>query len=332
MQPHDRLFRAVFSEPEHAEGLLRVALPSALAQQIDWASLRPLRTGLVDAALHARYADVLFSVQLAGRPAILHLLVEHQSKPDRLMPLRLLGYMLRLWERLLGSKSAELPLPAIIPIVCHHSKTGWRVARALRDLLALPRGEFPELEPHVPSFEPIVVDLSETADDALRAELLSALGRAALVCLTRVRGAKDVLGVLGRFQDAFTAVLQAPTGVGALALLVSYILQATEAPPEQLQPFFDQFGERAKEAFMTGAQMLIEQGKAEGLAKGRAEGRAEGEAKGKAELLLRLLRRKYGKLPAGVTKRLRGAASGDLDRWADRVMTAASLEEVFDAR
>ena len=75
---------------------------------------------------------------------------------------------------------------------------------------------------------------------------------------------------------------------------------------------------------MTGAQMLIEQGKAEGLEKGRAEG--------KAELLLRLLRRKYGKLPAGVTKRLRGAASGDLDRWADRVMTAASLEEVFDAR
>ena len=336
MQPHDRLFRAVFSEPEHAEGLLRVALPSALAQQIDWASLRPLRTGLVDAALHARYADVLFSVQLAGRPAILHLLVEHQSKPDRLMPLRLLGYMLRIWERLLGSKSAELPLPAIIPIVCHHSKTGWRVARALRDLLALPRGEFPELEPHVPSFEPIIVDLSEAADDALRAELLSALGLAALVCLTRVRGSKDVVGVLGRFQGAFAAVLQAPTGVGALALIISYILQATEAPPEQLQPFFDQLGERAKEAFMTGAQMLIEQGKAEGLAKGRAEGRAEGEAKGKAEgkaeLLLRLLRRKYGKLPAGVAKRLRGAASDDLDRWADRVMTAASLEEVFEGR
>ncbi|MCC6666176.1 MAG: Rpn family recombination-promoting nuclease/putative transposase, partial [Polyangiaceae bacterium] len=122
MQPHDRLFRAVFSEPEHAEGLLRVALPSALAQQIDWTTLRPLRAGLVDSALQARYADVLFSVQLAGRPAILHLLVEHQSKPDRLMPLRLLGYMLRIWERLLGSKSAELPLPAIIPIVCHHSK------------------------------------------------------------------------------------------------------------------------------------------------------------------------------------------------------------------
>ena len=87
---------------------------------------------------------------------------------------------------------------------------------------------------------------------------------------------------------------------------------------------------------MTGAQMLIEQGKAEGLAKGRAEGRAEGEAKGKAEgkaeLLLRLLRRKYGRVPAGVTKRLRGAASGDLDRWAERVVTEASLDEVFEGR
>ncbi|MBI3200121.1 MAG: hypothetical protein HYZ29_01180 [Myxococcales bacterium] len=35
---------------------------------------------------------------------------------------------------------------------------------------------------------------------------------------------------------------------------------------------------------MTGAQMLIEQGKAEGLAKGRAEGKAKGKAEGKAEL------------------------------------------------
>ncbi len=79
---------------------------------------------------------------------------------------------------------------------------------------------------------------------------------------------------------------------------------------------------------MTGAQMLIEQGRAEGLEKGRAEGKAEG----KAELLLRLMRRKYGKLPAGVSKRLRGAAGDDLGRWAERVMTAATLDEVFEGR
>ncbi|MBI3202440.1 MAG: hypothetical protein HYZ29_12940 [Myxococcales bacterium] len=45
---------------------------------------------------------------------------------------------------------------------------GWKAARTLRQLLALPRGEFSELEPHVPSFDPIIVDLSEAADDALR--------------------------------------------------------------------------------------------------------------------------------------------------------------------
>ncbi|MCK6533005.1 MAG: hypothetical protein L6Q84_08545, partial [Polyangiaceae bacterium] len=82
------------------------------------------------------------------------------------------------------------------------------------------------------------------------------------------------------------------------------------------------------EASMTGAQMLIEQGKAEGLAKGRAEG----EAKGKAELLLRQMRRKYGRVPAWVAKRLRGAASADLDRWAERVVTEASLDAVFEGR
>jgi len=56
VQPHDHLFRAVFSEPEHAEGLLRAALPARLARQIDWTTLRPLRSSIVDDALHARYA------------------------------------------------------------------------------------------------------------------------------------------------------------------------------------------------------------------------------------------------------------------------------------
>jgi len=49
----------------------------------------------VDEALSASQSDLLFSVRVAERPALLFILFEHQSQPDRLMPLRLLRHILR---------------------------------------------------------------------------------------------------------------------------------------------------------------------------------------------------------------------------------------------
>jgi hypothetical protein len=37
--PHDALFKAVFSSPEHAEAELRAVLPPRLSRRIDWSTL-----------------------------------------------------------------------------------------------------------------------------------------------------------------------------------------------------------------------------------------------------------------------------------------------------
>ena len=71
---------------------------------------------------------------------------------------------------------------------------------------------------------------------------------------------------------------------------------------------------------------LIEQGRAEGRAEGEARGRAEGEAR----VLRRLLRLKFGDLPATLETRLTAASTDQIELWADRVLTAATLAEVFD--
>ena len=39
-QPHDRLFRKVFSEPAEAAGLLRAYVPAWLAGTLDWSRIR----------------------------------------------------------------------------------------------------------------------------------------------------------------------------------------------------------------------------------------------------------------------------------------------------
>jgi len=68
-----------------------------------------------------------------------------------------------------------------------------------------------------------------------------------------------------------------------------------------------------------------EEWKAEGLAEGRREGLEQGEAK----VLRRLLVRRFGELPAWVDSRLGEASEAELETWADRVLDAASLDEVI---
>jgi flagellar biosynthesis/type III secretory pathway protein FliH len=77
----------------------------------------------------------------------------------------------------------------------------------------------------------------------------------------------------------------------------------------------------------------IEEGLAEGRAEGRASGLDEGQAKGRiqgqAALLERQLSRRFGPLPEGAHDRLLRATQAQLESWADRVLDARDLTEVF---
>jgi hypothetical protein len=75
---------------------------------------------------------------------------------------------------------------------------------------------------------------------------------------------------------------------------------------------------------------VFEKGVVEGFGKGRLEGVLEGEARGRAETLLRQLRKRYGAVPDTVIDRVHAAGIEDLDRWADAVLDAPSLDAVFD--
>src|SRR6185295_1280271 len=66
--------------------------------------------------------------------------------------------------------------------------------------------------------------------------------------------------------------------------------------------------------------------KDEGLREGRREGRREGEAK----LLMRLLELKFGPLQPEAQARIDNADAERLLAWGERVLTARSIEEVFE--
>ena len=64
----------------------------------------------------------------------------------------------------------------------------------------------------------------------------------------------------------------------------------------------------------------------EGMRQGRVEGRVDGER----AVLTRLLRRRFGRLPPAVEERVHEAPASDLEAWAENVLDARTLDDVFD--
>ena len=97
--PHDALFKSVFSIPEIAAAELRHLLPVEIVELISWQTLELFEGSSVDEELRQHHSDLLFTVELAGRQALLYFLVEHKSGPEVLTSLQLLVYITRIWRR-----------------------------------------------------------------------------------------------------------------------------------------------------------------------------------------------------------------------------------------
>ena len=75
----------------------------------------------------------------------------------------------------------------------------------------------------------------------------------------------------------------------------------------------------------------LTQGIQEGMQEGMQKGMHQGRRAGKAQLIGRQLQVRFGELPAWARARLDEAIEEKLDAWSDRLVTAPSIEAVFDS-
>jgi hypothetical protein len=59
------------------------------------------------------------------------------------------------------------------------------------------------------------------------------------------------------------------------------------------------------------------------------QGKAAGVVEGRVEIILKLLATRYGAVPAAIEAHVRAAGSTELDRFAERVLTARTVEEAL---
>ncbi len=72
-----------------------------------------------------------------------------------------------------------------------------------------------------------------------------------------------------------------------------------------------------------------QEGRQEGMERGVRQGRVEGRVEGERAVLERLLLRRFRRLSPGAAERLRRASADDLETWADNVLDADTLDDVF---
>jgi predicted transposase YdaD len=324
-QPHDSLFRFVFGKPVHAASELRAVLPSPLADRLDLASLHPVNGSFVDEELTNRHADVLMRTTLDGRETFVYVLIEHQSSPDRMMPLRMLRYLIRIWDRYLDEHPNAKRLPMIVPLVVYQGSRRWTHPVELSELLDIDpetahlAGEF------LPRFRFLLDDLTQLDKATLRARPITIPVRLTVRLLRIVpTHPGDVIAALDPEDiDDFRDVLRRyPDWRELMAAYLTYIQSGSETPPHRLAWLAAQIGPEAEEVYMSTADML--------RAEGRAEGIAKGVDKGVAHVLVRQLTRRFGAVPDEVRERIDAAPLEQLEAWSDRVLDAKTLDEVFE--
>jgi predicted transposase/invertase (TIGR01784 family) len=340
--PHDALFKAVFGQPEHARGALRAVLPAEVVDALDWRTLAPCPGSFVDPALAGRHTDLLFSVAWRGSgEALVYALFEHQSTSDDRMPLRLLTYLVRIWERWLADHPRAVTLPVIVPVVLYHGEAPWSAPLSFDALFEVPAAARAALAPHLVRFAYLLDDLSHVPDDALRARAMTALGRVVEICLKHARTHTDLLQLLTGWAELLREVIEAPDGLEALVQVMRYILLVNEhVTTGSLQRFLERVVPAAKDTIMTEGQRLIDQGKEQGIQLGIQQGKELGIQQGKElgiqqgerGMLLRMLRARFGdQVDGAVEGRLAAASSAEIATWADRVFSAATLTELLGA-
>lgn len=223
----------------------------------------------VDDELRPYFSDVLYSLKTkGGYEGYVHVLIEHQSSPDRHMAFRLMRYAVATMQRHLDSGHKRLPL--VIPVLFYSGKrspypytTRWLDEfddPALAKTLYC--GEFP------------LVDVTVIPDD----EIMGHRSMAALTLLQKHIHRRDVSELL----DKLTLLLLTETLTREqVHSLISYLVQAGEAVDSVV--FVRELAQRVPQhgdELMTIAQQLEQKGIEKGIKQGIEQGIEIGERRG----------------------------------------------------
>jgi recombination-promoting nuclease RpnB len=278
--PHDAVFRQLLSQPDVARDFMELHLPTTLRAICDLSTLKLESGSFVEDDLRPYFSDVLYSLKTtSGDDSYVHVLIEHQSTPDRHMAFRLLRYAVAAMKRHLDAGHKTLPL--VLPLLFYAGKrspypfsTRWLDAFSDPTLAEKVYGNpFP------------LVDVTVIPDD----EIAEHRSMAALTLLQKHIHQRDLSEVMDRLASVLLAGWLSSSQIISL---VHYIVQAGETT--DASAFVRELAQRIpqqEDALMTIAEQLRQEGRKQG----KLEGKLEGKREGKMEVARSLLKMKVAR-------------------------------------
>ncbi|MCA1962693.1 MAG: Rpn family recombination-promoting nuclease/putative transposase, partial [Prosthecobacter sp.] len=263
--PHDKLFKAGFSDPDTAAAFLQEHLPPPIVGLIDWPRLSLQPGSFISPQMRERHSDLLFSAPLCRTPAApsgqpplayFYILFEHLTTPDRWIALRLLEYMTLIWQGFLKNSPEATALPVILPIVLAQNESTWQLRTQFAELLQVPPEHRDDLAAYLPQFCFRLVQLAEMPFEAIR-------GTPAGILVLRTMKAERLQRLLDDRVWDEALLVQVPRVV--FQQVLRYILGAADIDREAFEHKLQQIAEpQTRAEAMTLAQQYHHQGRQEG--------------------------------------------------------------------
>ena len=321
--------KLLLENPSNVRDLLGLA-GTDLVDLIDLERIELIKTTFVQRDYRHVESDVVLVAPLwrrkgkqSRRRIVIYILIEHQSEPDRLMPLPSVDYVVQVYKHQVREWSkthrafARVRLDPVLPVVFYTGTRRWASVGRLVDLVQM--GE--QFESATPAMEPLFINLS-----ALAAEKLEAEGGFFGWVLRLIQQRKSRPA---EFQQLLNRVVQHLETMPAEARLrwlelLSYIMALVypERDPSERPGLQDtievsvQTDEHRQEVFQmrrTIADELKEEGAIGALQRA----------------LMRQLRSRFGELPDDVVSTIRATHDpAQLDEWLDGFARAKTLDDV----
>ncbi|TDS68211.1 putative transposase/invertase (TIGR01784 family) [Pantoea sp. PNA 14-12] len=277
--PHDATFRQFLSQPTIARDFMELHLPAALLALCDLNTLKLESGAFVEEDLRQYFSDVLYSMKTTSREdGYIHVLIEHQSSPDKHMAFRLMRYAIAAMQRHLDAGNKRLPL--VIPVLFYSGKrspypysTRWLDEFAMPVLASELYGNaFP------------LVDVTVIPDE----DIIGHRSMAALTLLQKHIHQRELTELIDKLAPVLLAGYLSSSQVISL---VHYLLQAGETADADI--FVRTLAQRVpqhEDALMTIAQQLEQKGIEKGIQLGEQRGLEKGRSEGERAAALKIAR------------------------------------------
>jgi predicted transposase/invertase (TIGR01784 family) len=306
-QPSDKLVKSTFADPLNAAGFFEAHLEPSLVSEVDWRSLQLENTSFIDEQMVGSESDLLFSAKTRSGAAFLYLLFEHQSREDPCMGLRLLRYMVRIWERKSRRQHAFAALAPILPVVLTQGGDPWKTPARFHALFSEGGKVWEAAKAFTPDFRFRLVQLRELGFGEIRGSPGGVLTLRAL----KASGSGELLS-----EAVWDEELMTRLSPEALQRLLRFIYSG-----EVDKTDFRRKVRKVRDFNLHRTTMTLEQ-------QFREEGKLEGKLEGKREALLTALESRFGALPPGLREQIQqSSASALLDRLFLEALACSSFEE-----